>query len=688
LEEKTQIDLISTPEEIQEAGPEPVSLDLLSSQPEPPSISPNPDQAILLLGGLLAAILAFSLRSEAYSSPIRALDLFFITLSIGLFLLGLRENPRKSEHTRLLAFFSWIEKKLHVKLMRCFALILGACCIWLSISYAGTGAMMKDPILGIGGWIAAIGFTMLSGCQPGPRSWKINWKLLAWPTGLFLLALLIRAIDTAHAPPQLSGDEASMGLAAVNYLKGSWNNILGVSWYSFPALFFTIPAGSISLFGQTTEALRLPAALGGSLTVAGVYWLGRELYDHRTGLYGALLLAGLHFHIHFSRLGLNNIWDGLFFVVVPVAFWRAWNISRPIPFLAVGLLLGLSQYFYVTSRLLPFLVLLWVLVLAIKDRATFKRNTPNLLLMAWMGLIVFAPLGWFYLHQPDSFLAPMVRVSVESQFKSGELTSVWTFYLSILSRILDGFRGFTDLTTRFFYVSGFPVLRPAYAAFFFLGLSFLVRHWKDVRSWMLVSMLAGIAVAGGLSDSSPAAQRYVAGAPIAALIAGYCFSLIVSRLDKLWPNRHKWIMSAAIAAIALMAVSDIVFYFSVYTPISMRGDINTHTAQHLADYLKDKRGDWQVIFFGDPLMGYNSINSLPYLVPNIKGTTIHMPWGDPANPAPTSPNVDFVFLRNHESDLLAAEAQYPGGRLIENVDPVVGRMYWLYEFSPFPPNPK
>jgi 4-amino-4-deoxy-L-arabinose transferase-like glycosyltransferase len=686
LEEKTQIDVLSVPEEFQGASPEPVLLDLPSSQPEPQIISSKPNRAVLLLGGLLAAILAFSLRAEAYSSPIRAVDIFFIILSIGLFLLGLRENPRKSDHTKLLAFLSWIEKRLHVKVIRCIAFILGACCIYLSILYTGIYSAMKDPILGIGCWIAAIGLTLFSGWQPGSRWRTIPWKLLALPAGLFLLALLIRAIDTAHAPPQLNGDEGSVGLAAVNLLKGNWNNILGISWFSFPALFFAIQAGSIGLFGQTAEALRLPSAFAGSLTVVAVYWLGRELYDHRTGLFGALLLAGLHFHIHFSRLGLNNIWDGFFFTAIPAAFWRAWKTGRSLPFLVVGLLLGFSQYFYVTGRLLPFLVLLWVLVLAVKDRTTFKRNILNLLLMAWMGLVVFAPLGWIYLNLPDNFLSPMTRVSINSQFTSGELTSVWTFYLSLLLHILNGFRGFTDLATRFFYVSGFPVLRPAYAAFFFLGLSFIIRHWRDVRSWMLVSMLFCIAVAGGLSDNTPAAQRYVAGAPIATLIAGYCLSLIISRLYKVWPNRHKWIMSAAIATVVLMAASDIAFYFSVYTPVSLQSDFNTRTAQYLADYLKDKRGDWQVIFFGDPGMGYSSIPSLPYLVPDIKGSTAHLPWGDPDNPVPSSPNVIFVFLRNHKNDLLAAESQYPGGHLLVLNDPVAGPLYWSYEFSPFPSN--
>jgi len=326
----------------------------------------------------------------------------------------------------------------------------------------------------------------------------------------------------------------------------------------------------------------------------------------------------------------------------------------------------------------------WAFLFWLNDRRTFRRNLPGLALMFWMALVVYVPLGWFYLNNPTEFLAPFSRVSIARAIPASGVSGWTSVALALLGQILDGFRGYTDLATRAWYLSGVPVLRPWMAALFSLGLIPLLLRLRDGRSWMLLSWVASIAVVGGLSESTPAAQRYVAGAPVAALIAGYCLAEIVGRLQKTWPQSRRWFMGAGLALVAIAGASDVAFYFNVYTPQSGKQDINTRIAQRLADYLLQKQGDWQVIFYGEPYMGYFSISSLSYLVPQVKGADARKPWGDPANPAPAAENVLFVFIREHEEDLHKAQEAYPRGRLITQTDPQLGILDWIYELSPFP----
>jgi 4-amino-4-deoxy-L-arabinose transferase-like glycosyltransferase len=136
------------------------------------------------------------------------------------------------------------------------------------------------------------------------------------------------------------------------------NNPFITGWFHFPSLFFFLPASTIALGGRTIEVVRLPAAIAGACTVVGVFGLSRSLFGRMTGWLSAILLAGISFHIHFSRIGLNNIWDGLFTVCTLLFFWKGWKSGDRRYFLIAGGFLGLSQYFYASSHILPAIILL------------------------------------------------------------------------------------------------------------------------------------------------------------------------------------------------------------------------------------------------------------------------------------------------------------------------------------------
>ena len=67
----------------------------------------------------------------------------------------------------------------------------------------------------------------------------------------------------------------------------------------------------------------------------------------------------------FSRLSINNIWDGLFYVVVLGCLWSGWREEKRIYYIIGGLALGFSQFFYASSRVLVAVVVFYVVGLAI-----------------------------------------------------------------------------------------------------------------------------------------------------------------------------------------------------------------------------------------------------------------------------------------------------------------------------------
>lgn len=79
-----------------------------------------------------------------------------------------------------------------------------------------------------------------------------------------------------------------------------------VKYFEKPPLLYWLNALSFALFGQNEFAARLPCALSGLLTILFSYWLGRKLFDRRTGLYAALIIGSC---LGFAPLARVNITD-------------------------------------------------------------------------------------------------------------------------------------------------------------------------------------------------------------------------------------------------------------------------------------------------------------------------------------------------------------------------------------------
>ena len=90
---------------------------------------------------------------------------------------------------------------------------------------------------------------------------------------------------------------------------------------------------------------------------------------------------------------------------------------------------------------------------------------------------------------------------------------------------------------------------------------------------------------------------------------------------------------------------------------------NGVVAQSLANYLETQPKDLQVVFFGAPAMGYYSVPSIQYLVPEISGVDINQPWSAADKTGITSHHLLFVFLPNNFDQIQPSLADYPGGKL-------------------------
>jgi hypothetical protein len=141
----------------------------------------------------------------------------------------------------------------------------------------------------------------------------------------------------------------------------------------------------------------------GALTPPAVYFLGREVYDERTGRLGAVLAALSPFLLNMSAEFMNHSSTLLFVTLFAVFFFRTLRLGRWYDATAAGAFLGLAlnvRPFTAVAMAAPFAAFLYVTQ---RDpRAALRRLFPGALALAlFAGLILLY--NWLTNGDPTVF---------------------------------------------------------------------------------------------------------------------------------------------------------------------------------------------------------------------------------------------------------------------------------------------
>jgi 4-amino-4-deoxy-L-arabinose transferase-like glycosyltransferase len=614
--------------------------------------------AALLAGGLALILISTSIFQARPAGQSWALHLLS-----GMGILAFLLAGRGAAYGPLPGRLGWLRQRVAgwfgVRESQLVLLGLALPLSWLAYLAGGDRLHAWQPLTAALSWLLAIAAAFGGGYRREEAT-----AIPRWEVGLALLlasvAFLLRGIGLEELPPTLSGDEASAGLEAVRFASGEANNLFGLGWFSFPTFYFAFQGAAVALLGNTATALRITSALAGALTVFALYWLARSLFGRATALMAAAFLAVFHYHVHFSRIGLQNIWDGFFVVVVLWGVWSSWKDGRRLPLLIAGLALGLGHYFYVSMRVAPLILLLWVGIAGLAQRARLRERLPDLLLGAYTALIVYLPLGLLFWRLPDEFFAPLRRVSVFNGWLENEVARLGQPALEIIAGQMQATAlGLTHTPLRHWYNPGAPLLLPLAAALFIAGLAWLI-YSADLRSLLLLLVLGALVVLGGLSLDAPASQRYVIAAPAAAIVVALPLAQGMAWLESAGRRARRTAAAAALLLMALVLLRDLDYYFNDVFDSYVLGGHNTETATAVARYLEPQPAA-TVYFFGLPRMGYASLSTIPYLAPQMTGHDVAEPLTAEATWALDGPAL-FIFLPERVGELAFVRSAYPAGR--------------------------
>jgi sugar lactone lactonase YvrE len=198
-----------------------------------------------------------------------------------------------------------------------------------------------------------------------------------WLLGILLLALFMRLFQFFSLPFGTWYDEATAGLEARRILQEStFRPVFSVAMNQVAHHLYLL-ALSMRLLGDNIIALRSVSVLFGLGTVVAAYLFGREYGGRRWGLLLAVLVAGMRWHVNFSRIAMNGV-DATFFEFLTLYFALRAVRARPGPLRAVtwlGLSVGLGLCFYSPYRLFVAAGILFVLIM-LATHYLSRRDAP------------------------------------------------------------------------------------------------------------------------------------------------------------------------------------------------------------------------------------------------------------------------------------------------------------------------
>ncbi|MFT5194526.1 MAG: SAM-dependent methyltransferase/4-amino-4-deoxy-L-arabinose transferase-like glycosyltransferase [Cellvibrionaceae bacterium] len=574
--------------------------------------------------------------------------------------------------------------------------ILGGFVLSLIAIFLTDGRGTDRPWLAIVFWLLSIGSTGV-GLAWSHASFetviakitqKLSFNNLLIPTALFVVAWLIRGWSLTSHPWIISGTEAAIGLEKLLALSGFQQNPFGTDALTNPLLPYFLTSFTEFFFGPSVFALRVLSPLVGGATVVLVYLTGRRFWGEVAGLGAAVLLLGNHTHIHYSRLGLTNIWDPLLILASTALLVIAWQKRGRLTWLAAGLVSGLSFYFYTAGHLLPavipllFMTLLFTdefrKVLAPVDEANSSHSLRKTLRSAGaaaiLSVIVILPLLAHYNRTPGRFTDRLVSQGVAQTNwieYQGAVTglspaAVWRGQILDSLSILS-LSSVPDLSA--YYGSQLGLMSLVPTLLFLIGLILIImqglRAENQMVLWALVILILG---AGVILLNPPQSHRYLVLLPFTTLLAGVALQRLADAYQrKLAVDHQKWLMIAVVVIAALSVTPDLRYYFGTWPQDSRFTDRNTEVAFEIATYLNDLPENSWVYLQTDPMLN-SSFPTIGYLAPHFRrGENLtDLLFLDVVAPE-LSPQgkTAFIVLPERAQELERLRASFPSGQTAE-----------------------
>jgi hypothetical protein len=522
---------------------------------------------------------------------------------------------------------------------------------------------------------------------------------IALVAGLFCVALLTRVWNLTNFPDNIYPDEIMTGTVATQgYINptGPPPSLFSTLWsgIDLPALWFWIIAVFLKLSGTSLAILRLPAALFGAATVLPVYGLIRGTWGRYAAITGTAIMAFSASNIHYSRLALNNIVTQFFWAICFFFLLRGLRSRRPSDWALAGLSAGLSEYFYYGTRLLPFILLIFIVFVLAAHWQQARGYVSSFLLLAASYFIGFGPLLFHFIRNPNLYFGRGSSLLIWSPHIPTSFADIHTTWKTVWPVIAENLLGISTHSSQdiIFYA---PLLLPVEAALLVLGSALLLWHWRHPAAFLMLSSGLGVLLVGGTlvaypNSVPPLINHWTPAFPAFYVALAVPVGAWATAAESELEPRLLWILQVTMAVTLLvLGWGNLNFYFHGYyaDPESLKSkayksaqrNYEVQTAQ--SRYLASLGRDYQVFTVGQSPSPYDPVITR-YLVPEQEWTLLTNPTAELKSINRDSKGLAFLFFSGNDQYRNLTRELFRGGKDGEVSSRRGKHLFYTYVLTP------
>jgi dolichyl-phosphate-mannose-protein mannosyltransferase len=466
------------------------------------------------------------------------------------------------------------------------------------------------------------------------------------------------------------------------------------SGIDLPAFWFWIVAVFLKVGGTSLSMLRLPAALFGAATALPLYGLIRGTWGRCAAITGTAIMAVSVSNVHYSRLGLNNIVTQFFWATCFFYLLRGLRSRQPSDWALAGLAAGLSEYFYYGTRLLPFILLVFIFCMLAVHWQQARHYASSFLLLAGSYFVGFGPLLFHFIRNRNLYLgrgASLLTWLPHIPTSFVDLQNAWNTVWPVFSENLLGISTHSSQDIIFYA----PLLLPAEAALLVLGVALLLWHWRHPAGFLMLSSSLGVLLVGGTlvaypNSVPPLINHWTAAFPafyvVSAVPVGTSATVVKTEL----PVRLRWMLPTALTiGLLVCGTFNLNFYFCRYhaDPDILRSNAYRSAQQNYevqtaqSRYMAALGRDYQVFTVGQSSWPYYPVTTR-YLVPEQKWTLLTNPPAELASINRDNKGMAFLFFPGNEQYRDLTHERFPSGKHGEVMTQRGGHLFYTYVLTP------
>ncbi|HKP53276.1 MAG TPA: glycosyltransferase family 39 protein [Chloroflexia bacterium] len=541
----------------------------------------------------------------------------------------------------------------------------------LALSLGGMLAWLADPdaIFGWQGilWLASMAslVAVLAGWQtPGGEArvgppWTRAEVIIF--EGIIALALFTYLTALNDIPWRFHYDEAIAYDEAMRFYRGPQISLFTTTWSDtgLPSMWFAVSGALMHVAGTGLGGVRFGVALVGALTVVPLYGLTRLIAGRTAAALAAFALATSPVAIHYSRTSINNITTAFFWTLCFYFLVRGLRSHRVSDYAWAGLVGGLSMYTYYGTRLLPYLLPAFVGYMAVFHFRAFRARMGHFAIVVVGFIVGFGPLLAYFFRNPGMWAGRgleqlNVREIVPTSWEA--LAANWNVLSPLAWR---NFLGLSVLPSGDHVYWG-PLLSPAEAVLFLLGVGVLVWRWRHPAYFLVLLWGASVLFVGGtLVDRLhvPALNHWAAAFPMFFLAIALLPALLLTSLRKISKKWWLYGRGAIAGGMALIAVGNAYFYLAIY-PATVPPSFEAAQGRFLATLGPNDRA----IFVGNSWQPfYPAIGEM--IAPSVQASDLLNPSLELPLVADTAHDLIFAFNDDEVQYLPVLQYYYPIGKV-------------------------